>query len=1237
MPLRLPLPPQTDAPPAAAPHALLAEATGRHLLGDLSGAEGVYLTILGECAEDTDALFLLGTLYLQAGSWDQALARFGRLVTLQPNHVEGYFHMGFAYQEKGLPKEAEQCYQAALLITPQYALARLNLASLYLAQDQPEAALAQYQALAELEPAQAAHRVHCGLLLQRLGQPAAAEQALLAALELDAEHSGALLALAALLVQQKRYDEAELHYLRVMSLAPDLPEAVHGLGNLRLKQYRYADAEALLSRAVTLQAEQPELLSDLSVALRKLARLNEAETCLRQALAQNPEHADAHFNLGIVLLQQGRFEEGWNEFEWRFRIQGRAPIFHDQPLWDGAPLAGKTILVQAEQGFGDTFQFLRYLPLLKAQGARVMFECQAGLKRLLKQCAYIDYVFERTPSLATPADYDVYAPLMSLPRLFGADIVPPPDAYLKPEPWTAQRWQARLASDSNFKVGLVWSGKPTNEDNPNRLCPLAQFAMLAEVPGVSLYSLQKGAAADEFASQPWADPLKDLQYEIDDFADTAAAICALDLVITVDTSVAHLAGALGRPVWVLLAYSPDWRWLMQRDDSPWYPGMRLFRQQALGVWGAPMERAAAALRPCAAKPRGVQSAAELAALAYPPLVLVSLHRARKARRRGDAGLARHDLEAVLQSLHNHAEANCLLGALLLEQGEEAAAQAPLALAQMTWPEHPPLLRLLGLTAQALGDDANATRFLERALALGNEECETWHAFGESCQRLGLWAEAMRACRKALDWRPDWAELADELGTLLQGMGEVEKAIACYQRALRAKPDMFQAHFHLGNALFGAGRVAEAEAVLLRAVALKPEHAPVRNNLGVVLKSRDRLEEAESHLLEAVRLDPGYSEAHNNLGNVLARQDKLEAAERAFRQALASDPTNAQAYNNLGITLQATGALDTALQCYDTAVMLRPKFAEAHWNRALALLLHDEYEEGWREYEWGFEAGTRQRLALGSPLWPGSAEPHKTLLVHTEQGFGDTLQFMRLLPLARQRVGRLVVCCQAPLAPLLEDARDLLGVDAVVSEEAPLPAHDFHCALMSLPQLLGAGREQLHMKTPYLRTDPARVARFAALTGDAGLKAGLVWAGLPTHQNDRRRSCGITPFKRLLDIPGVHFFSLQKGPAEVELEEVGGLVHHLAPRLADFADTAAALSQLDLLITVDTAVAHLAGALGKPVWLLLPFAPDWRWGAHRATTPWYPGMRLFRQPRRGQWGPVLDQVKAELMDLARVRR
>ncbi len=1221
-----------------APHPLLAAASNHHMHGGLVEAEALYLSILRERTEDADALFLLGTLYLQMGSWDQAITRFGRLITLHPQHVDGYFHMGFAYQEKGVWADAEHCYQAALSLSPNHVLSRTHLASLLATQGKHQPALAHYLALAELEPHQPAHRVHCGLRYQDMGQGQAAEQALCAALAIDSRHMGALLALAALLVEQQRYAEAERYYVHAHMIDAQSAEAEQGLGSLRFLQYRYAEAHTHLTRAVQLKPDHPDTLCNLGATLRKQARLDAAETALRQALAFDPQHADAHFNLSVVLLQLGKLEEGWLEYEWRFRIKGRAPVVHDKPVWDGSPLAGKTILIQAEQGFGDTFNFLRYLPVLKAQGARVMFECQPGLRRLLMQCGYIDVLLERTPNFVVPSGFDVHAMLMSLPRIMQTrwETLPPAVPYIKPEPYLLQRWHARLASDPQFKVGVVWSGKLTHEDNPNRLCPIEQFAPLAAIPGVSIYSLQKGDAAAQFILQPWADPLNDLQDELRDFADTAAVISALDLVVTVDTSVAHLAGAMGKPVWVLLSDAPDWRWLLDREDSPWYPSMRLFRQQAHQDWGAPLAKLCAELRQAVARPRAIHRASESAVLAYSALLLVSLRQAREAQCLGNLGHAQHELEALLHSMPDHAEANLLLGELLLQQGQPEAAQVPLTRAQHTWPDHPLLLKLLGMAAQARGECAEATRYLERALNTGNEDGATWHAFGQCCQQLGLWAEALRAYRRSLDWQPEWAEVADKVGELLQGMGQVEEAMDYYLRALHAQPDYFSAHFHLGNALFSCGRNAAAEASLRCAMELNPRYAPARNNLGVALKAAGRLQEAECELLEAVRLDPAYSEAYNNLGNVLVQQDRLPEAEGAFRQALLHDPSNAQAYNNLGISMQALGAVDAALQCYDTATLLRPNFPEAHWNRALLLLLRGDYAAGFREYEWGFESGARLRLALGTPVWRGSVEPGKTLLVHAEQGFGDTLQFVRFLRFAKPRVGRLVLCCQAALVDLLAHSLLKMGwVDAVVSETADLPAHDYSCALMSLPHILGNGAKDLGMEAAYLQADPLHLERLTQFDRNTpGLKVGLVWAGLPTHQNNQRRSIGITPFKRLLQIPEIHFYSLQKGPAEVELEEVGKLVRDLAPQLDDFADTAAAIAQLDVVITVDTAVAHLAGAMGKPAWVLLPFAPDWRWGLSQSASAWYPTLKLFRQTQRGLWKDVFDQVALELANLRR---
>ena len=1105
------------------------------------------------------------------------------------------------------------------------------LGTLYLQAANWPAAVRYLEMLVRLEPGHAEGWFHLGLAHRENHEHAAAEAIFLKLLQANERHLDALLALADLLAQQARYLAAQPYYLAACAYFPELPQVHHALGKFYFSQRAYAQAQTHLARATQLQPQDPDILCDLGTTLRKQNRPEEAETCLRQAILLQGQHADAHFNLADVLLYRGEFTQGWAEYEWRFRIRGRAPIFHDQPLWDGAPLDGKTILIQAEQGFGDTFQFVRYLVLLKALGARVMFECQTGLRRLLRACPYIDELVERTPTLATPSNYDVYAPLLSLPRILGttAEHIPRDLPYLHLEPATRERWQARFAEDPNLKIGIVWSGKPSHIDNPNRRCDINDFAPLAAIPGVSLYSLQQGPAAEEFTAAPWTSALTNLHDEIDDFADTAAAICVLDLVVTVDTSVAHLAGALGRPVWLLLSNAPDWRWLAAGEDSAWYPSMRLFRQPRAGDWASPMAQICAEIPSWVQRPRVLLGATPGASLAYSAPLITSLRRAREALAAGELGQARYELEAVLCSAPHHAEANLLFGEVLFAQGEWDAAQAALNRVQLIWPEHPPLLRLMGDVAQARGDYAAATRYFERALNLGNESGITWQALGVCCLALGLHAEALRAYRRAWDWSPHAPDISDKLGQLLQSVGRLSEALEFFQRALQADANFFPAQFHLGSALMSCGRSSEAESVLRRAVDLRPDSPPAHNNLGVALKALGRYAEAEAAFRLAIQLQANYSEAYNNLGNVLSLQLRLDEAQAAFREALLHDATNAQAYNNLGITLQGLGADGAAIQCYEAAILLRSNFAEAHWNLALARLAQGDWRGGFAGYDWGFDAGTRFRLPLGTPQWEGDIAPDKTLFVHAEQGFGDTLQFVRFLRLAKARVAKLICCVQAPLLRLLaENLISAAWADEVIADTDALPPHDIHIALLSLPRVLNIGGE-LGVPVPYLHAPTMSPMTRQALQAATGLKVGLVWAGLVSHQNDRRRSLPLRAYEPLLATEGINFYSLQKPAATHDLP---AKLIDLAPFLSDFAETAAVIAALDLVITVDTAVAHLAGALGVRTWVLLPYAPDWRWGLQGQDNSWYPELVLFRQASIGDWTGPLHEIQRALLAL-----
>jgi Flp pilus assembly protein TadD len=389
-----------------------------------------------------------------------------------------------------------------------------------------------------------------------------------------------------------RLADAVLCYEQALRLNPDLADAHSNLANTLDLLGRFGDSLAHRLEAVRLRPDRPESYTNLGNTLRAQGMLLEARACFDQALALDPNNAEAHSGLGIALLLEGAYPAGWKEYEWRWRtLRFPARVF-SEPRWDGSPLDGRTILLYAEQGLGDTIQFLRYVPLVKQRGGEVVLECQPRLAPLARQMPEIRQVI---PSGETLPAYDVQAPLLSLPRILGTTIetIPAEVPYLHVPAEQVTAWRARLGQEQGKKVGLVWAGSPTYKDDQNRSLDWWQLEPLFEVPDVRLFSLQRGTAASGLDPHG---PVTPLEGDSTGVLDTAAAILNLDLVISVDSMTAHLAGALGAKVWTLLPHAPDWRWMLGRDDSPWYPTMRLFRQPKAGDWAAVVASVAEALR-----------------------------------------------------------------------------------------------------------------------------------------------------------------------------------------------------------------------------------------------------------------------------------------------------------------------------------------------------------------------------------------------------------------------------------------------------------------------------------------------------------------------------------------------------------------------------------------------------------------------------------------------------------------
>ena len=445
----------------------------------------------------------------------------------------------------------------------------------------------------------------------------------------------------------------------------------------------------------------------------------------------------------------------------------------------------------------------------------------------------------------------------------------------------------------------------------------------------------------------------------------------------------------------------------------------------------------------------------------------------------------------------------------------------------------------------------------------------------------------------------------------------------------------EAHVEFGNWNFNQARFAEAAAAYARAIALEPAHVAARNYLGQALDRLGRSEEAVSQLEAALALKPGDPELRFHL--ILARKDPklLDEAADCCRRIIAARPDFALAHNNLGVVLQSQGKLDEALQLYRRAQALKEDYADAQVNEALLLLLRGDFETGWEKYEWCEQLPAYRRRDFAQARWRGAPLSGKTLLLHADQGFGDSIQYLRYIAFVLAEGARVILEVEAPLVLL---AASLAGDITVIGRGMPLPDFDLHCPLASLPLRFRTRLETIPAEVPYLFPRAEAITRWHARLG-AGteLKVGLVWAGSAQHSNDHNRSLALPRLCPLLAAAPVRWLSLQTGPHARDLAELEpGQVTDLSQALTDFAESAACVANLDLVITVDTAIAHLAGALAKPAWVMLPFIPDWRWMLGRETSPWYPSLRLFRQPAPGDWESVIRRVGEELERFAAKR-
>lgn len=615
-----------------------------------------------------------------------------------------------------------------------------------------------------------------------------------------------------------------------------------------------------------------------------------------------------------------------------------------------------------------------------------------------------------------------------------------------------------------------------------------------------------------------------------------------------------------------------------------------------------------------------------------PTIDEALTLAVNQHRAGHLAEAERIYREVLAVQPNNPQAWYLLGVIANQIGRPEVAVSCLEQALRVQPEFAEAHCDLATALGGLGQATAAIEHYQTATRLKPGYAEAHFNLANVLQREGRIEEAIAAYRRAIELKPDFTDGYHNLGLVLYEQGQSREAIACLRRVVELDPQSAEPHYRLATWLKEQSDFAGALVEYRRALELKPKYVEACTDLGVALHEQGHLDEALECQRQALAWNPDSWETHNNLGAIYQDQDRLEEALRHFERALELKPGLPETLVNVAIIHKWLGQLEQAWSAYQRALDARPDYAVAHVGIAKLRLIRGDFDSGFRQFEWRWKTGQLPPRDFSQPMWEGQPlHTGVTILLHCEQGFGDAIQFVRFAEIVKNShpEAKVVLECAKSLLPLFGTLR---GVDQLVARGDSLPAFDVHAPLLSLPRILGTRVETIPRNVPYLVADDGLVEIWReSLQTIEGFRIGINWHGREGHSLSQRRDLPLDQLASLAQIPNVRLISLQKGAAQTEL--ASHCILHLGDdvdtRHGSFMDTAAVIKNADLVITSDTSIAHLAGALGVRVWVALPFAPDWRWLLDRSKSPWYPTMRLFRQKSPGDWQGVMREITVAL--------
>jgi tetratricopeptide (TPR) repeat protein len=1174
------------------------------------------------------------------GDLTATLALYDRAIDQDPDCIDAWLGRSATLRGLGRQRDALASCLSVVERNPANVAARSEMARILVTLGRTSEAHAIGALLVREQPESPDHWHDAALVLAATGHSAAAAACLRRALALAPAHTPARLALARLLADGGEHEAAADAFHDAILLEPGAVDAHVGL------------CASLIARH----------------------QVDEAEDRLERALMLDDTHAEAYLTRAHVRLLRGDLAGACSDAAWRHRLPGAFVAEFPGEAWDGGPVEGQLLLLHGEGNAADTIQMARTLRPLAQAGARMVLMVEAGLVELLRPMEGVELVLPLGHALPETCNPDLYASLLDLPLLTGTRLshIPGDVPYLTAP--AELSWQIPAPPGTQVKAGLAWAGTTT--------LPFEHMLGLTDVPGVAAFSLQTGPAARELTTQAHPCLIADIAPATTDFAALAASIAHLDLVITADGPVAHLAAALGKPVWLLLPYSPDPRWMLGRDDSPWYPTLRLFRQDRPGDWLAVFARVHQALEELTRQAEKAQATA----LGQACGARVALRAMLDAHLQAgdllidvDAGDGTFTLDAAAHvsgdvrvlALEPHAaEAEILRDSVAIAGAEDlvevVASAAGDRFAPVVVARRPrrgrrvfSLPDWLPAAQSAISLDslmAERPELAERRLLL-----RLGQAGWESAILDGLWewlamgriAVVILEHREGSGAAEDLGDFGFSLwrfpteaafGTMVSFSGEPGPVLAlapgldvlahygatnlpATAATVATARDQARRLAAEGLAEFRASRRSEAGRLYAQALALDPFSPEANTNMGVLLHT-DGHNSAAAACCRRAGIRAPAAAASTNLGSLLRTLGRTAEAEAVQLEALAAEPDNAVVLFNLAMVRRDQGDARAAAALLERVRQLRPEFGWVGWEHAQAVAAAGNLGAAFAL----FNHRPKPPSPLpGIPPWNGASDDlaARSLLVYDEGDATDTIMLSRFIPQIARRGALVTLECLPELVPLLTG---LTGVELVVPRGQDIPACDLSVALSELPRLLGTTGATLPRTVPYLGLPEGMGT--VPVRRDGGLRVGLAWNGRP-----QGRACPLAEMLALAANPAVTLVGLQRGAAAAKEIAASGATVLIDDRGAgnpSLAEVAATIAGLDLVVAGDCVEAHLAGAMGRPVWVLLPVGADWRWPDGHDSSPWYPTMRVFRQQPDGSWRHPIARMRQAMEVMAASR-